>query len=43
MEHPMQAAEAGTVAEILVSEGEQIEKGTLLLVVETEDAEGNED
>jgi propionyl-CoA carboxylase alpha chain len=43
MEHPMQAAEAGTVTEILVTEGEQIEKGTLLLVVETEDADGNED
>jgi propionyl-CoA carboxylase alpha chain len=43
MEHPMQAAEAGTVTEILVAEGEQIEKGTLLLVVETEDADSDED
>jgi acyl-CoA carboxylase subunit alpha len=34
MEHPMQAGESGTVTEILVETGEQIEKGTLLLVVE---------
>ena len=43
MEHPMQAAEAGIVTEVLVAEGEQIEKGTLLLVVETEGADSDED
>ena len=38
MEHPMQAHEDGVVTEVLVSEGEQIEKGTLILVVEPEES-----
>ena len=37
MEHPMQAADAGTVSEILVTVGEQVENGALLLIVESED------
>jgi propionyl-CoA carboxylase alpha chain len=39
MEHPMRAAEAGVVSEVLVHEGEQVEAGTLLLVVDPEPAE----
>ena len=34
MEHPMRATEDGVVAQVLVSAGEQVESGTLLLVVE---------
>jgi propionyl-CoA carboxylase alpha chain len=34
MEHPMRATEDGVVTEVRVSEGEQVEAGTLLLVVE---------
>ncbi len=34
MEHPMRAAEDGTVTAVHVEEGEQVEAGTLLLVVE---------
>ncbi len=42
MEHPMQAHEDGVVTEVLVSEGEQIEKGTLILVVEPEESGADE-
>jgi propionyl-CoA carboxylase alpha chain len=35
MEHPMRAREEGVVSEVLVSQGEQVEAGTLLLVVES--------
>jgi biotin carboxyl carrier protein len=35
MEHPMRASEDGVVVEVRVEEGEQVEAGTLLLVVET--------
>jgi biotin carboxyl carrier protein len=34
MEHPMRATEDGVVTEVLVAQGEQVEAGTLLLVVE---------
>ena len=34
MEHPMRAREDGVVLEVLVAEGEQVEQGALLLVVE---------
>ncbi len=37
MEHPMNATEDGVVTEVLVSQGEQVENGALLLVVEPED------
>jgi propionyl-CoA carboxylase alpha chain len=46
MEHPMQATEAGTVQEILVSVGEQVEHEALLLVVNSgaeHDASENEE
>jgi biotin carboxyl carrier protein len=36
MEHPMRATEDGVVTEVRVAEGDQVEGGTLLLVVETE-------
>jgi propionyl-CoA carboxylase alpha chain len=39
MEHPMRAPEDGVVAEVLVSVDEQVEAGTLLLVVETAESE----
>jgi 3-methylcrotonyl-CoA carboxylase alpha subunit len=38
MEHPMRATEDGLVAQVLVSEGEQVEMGALLLVVEEVEA-----
>jgi len=34
MEHPMRATEDGVVIDVRVAEGEQVESGTLLLVVE---------
>jgi propionyl-CoA carboxylase alpha chain len=34
MEHPMQATEDGVVSEVRVTEGEQVEGGALLLVIE---------
>ena len=34
MEHPMRAAEDGVVSELCVAQGEQVESGALLLVVE---------
>ncbi len=37
MEHPMRATEDGVVTEVRVTEGEQVEAGTLLLVVEPAD------
>ncbi|MCZ6783871.1 MAG: acetyl-CoA carboxylase subunit alpha, partial [Proteobacteria bacterium] len=40
MEHPMTAAEDGVVTEVRVALGEQVESGTLLLVVEP--SEGGE-
>jgi len=43
MEHPIQATEAGTVTEILVAKGEQIENETLLLVVEPHDASNDDE
>lgn len=43
MEHPMRAGQAGTVTEIFVAEGDQIEKGSLLLVVESIDAASDDD
>jgi geranyl-CoA carboxylase alpha subunit len=39
MEHPMRAAEDGIVSEVRVCEGEQVEAGTLLLVVESSSTE----
>ena len=38
MEHPMNAPEDGTVTEVRVTQGEQVESGTLLLVVEPDEA-----
>jgi biotin carboxyl carrier protein len=34
MEHPMRAREDGVVSEVRVTEGEQVEGGALLLVIE---------
>jgi propionyl-CoA carboxylase alpha chain len=45
MEHPMRAMEDGTVTEVRVALGDQVESGALLLVVRTDaeaDAEANE-
>jgi len=42
MEHPMRAAEDGTVTELRVALGEQVEAGTLLLLVETAGEAGKE-
>jgi biotin carboxyl carrier protein len=39
MEHPMRAAVDGVVAAVHVAEGDQVEAGTLLLVVESDEAE----
>lgn len=41
MEHPMRATEDGVVAEVCVAKGDQVEKGTVLLVV-TSDTETGE-
>ena len=38
MEHPVRATEAGVVSEVLVGEGDQVEAGALLLVVEEAEA-----
>jgi pyruvate/2-oxoglutarate dehydrogenase complex dihydrolipoamide acyltransferase (E2) component len=38
MEHPMTASEDGVVREVRVALGEQVEGGTVLLVVESADA-----
>ena len=35
MEHPVNAPEDGVVTEVLVTQGEQVKSGTLLIVVET--------
>jgi propionyl-CoA carboxylase alpha chain len=35
MEHPVNAPEDGVVTEVLVTQGDQVESGTLLIVVET--------
>ena len=42
MEHPMRAATDGTVAEILVEAGEQVESERLLLVIEPDPTEETE-
>ena len=39
MEHPMRASEDGVVTQVLVAQEEQVEAGTLLLVVEPADRE----
>jgi biotin carboxyl carrier protein len=39
MENPVRAAEAGVVVEVRVAEGDQVEAGALLLVVEADAAE----
>jgi biotin carboxyl carrier protein len=40
MEHPMRAPEDGTVVEVRVALGDQVENGALLLVVEPKGGEG---
>ena len=42
MEHPMRAPTDGTVAEIRVEAGEQVESETLLLVIEPDSTEETE-
>ena len=40
MEHPMRAVEDGVVREVCISEGDQVEPGTVLLVVDPVADEG---
>jgi biotin carboxyl carrier protein len=42
MEHPIRAGEEGIVTAVHVAEGDQVEAGTLLLVVEAEQSESSE-
>ncbi len=42
MEHAVHAAAAGTVTEVNVAEGDQVETGRVLVVVEADDANDGE-